>query len=347
MKHKKIITLLLVFLLLLGCGGSKKDDSTSGDPVVKSEKLEDFSAYAKRFEELIEKADGRSNNLLYRSFSLSIREADFDLTLSIGDYGSYRLVVYFDTAKDGEIPSDLDLDLLLNLTNLVGTEKLSKEAFKDFLFADEKKYKPSDYDEMKEIQTDLISYKSLIIDEKIDKEISLRMYESIGSISVYSAYKSDQDFLTFRSEALKSFSAAERTLWYYSYSEYYEAETKDRGNITYNFTGYGKNEINFMSTDIDFSLDFTNYLEKEDDALKFLDVELFVTLGKVVKPTFPTAKEMKEFLQDKSGKYDDSDEDWLKVAKTLELNSENGDFMYYHLSNSLYEILSCHYYSNN
>ena len=55
----------------------------------------------------------------------------------------------------------------------------------------------------------------------------------------------------------------------------------------------------------------------------------------------------KEFLQDKSGKYDDSDEDWLKVAKTLELNSENGDFMYYHLSNSLYEILSCHYYSNN
>ena len=310
---KKVLCMLLVLVIVLGCSGNKGGDdlvsSTPEDDPQVAEKIRDFSDIRDDLKQMFGDAKFEYDpeaflDVIYDELNgISIAIAPGD-----GFYGEnlYSLDVVFENGKKDELPDFVDYNLVCELINTMANKTLTVEELKEFIEADGKKYRSEDFDK----DTDLVNkvkgkYKAS------ENTLEFIVYkDNYGFLTIIGGLK-DTDFFDMVGNAKRLLETKKSSGMTFTYS-YYETINFNKAKVDYyiELKTADLEDIEFEAEAYDFSIQINNEIKKKAEAFKSLDIPLFSSLVNYLNKgrgntANITEDLINEFLTDK--KYDDND----------------------------------------
>ena len=304
---KKTIIWVLSFILLSGCVTKKTGTSTEDD--LSGHKLPDYSAYRERINAIL-RDYGNTEMMLYHQLSRFVVEMEGDNTLVADIYGAesgnFTISCLLDFAEVNSLPVEINADFLVELINSFAKTPLSVAELKEFIKANEKKFRPADYKETVGNE-DLISYK---VKGSEDTDNMLTLYineENAGVLEIEgNLLPEGNDIFPLTQAAKEVIDKYQTADWNWRHYNYEYNEIIIDNDTLIDVDIYSKGTADVFLDPYNFEI-YVAYGKsaKGDEAGHGFNVELFAKVINALSKEKIDAKAVEAFLKDDSGIYED------------------------------------------
>ena len=332
MKYKKNTKLriigiwLLCVFLLTGCAEQKNRDVRY---YALREKLAVLDGYNQKLYTALKRHNINEVKLFYQQlrFVIPLNEKEtIDVYVFKGIENIFAIHCYLNADSSDQVLTQLDLAMLREVVNAVSIDKIKAPELSEFINDRDGKYKVSSGEKLKKTEDRELSF-YLVIDESYGSRLDIN-----GTI------RDDVDFYSFFALLEDIYKKWDYAIQPCEYGVNYQIKSGPDTHLEYGFYTYVYTDDTFIANDR-FTLDYTNQLKDEKEALVNIDVGLFKDLVSPFSGVAISEEMLNDFLNDKTGKYDDGDQFFL-ISRTYNFYYDTNWDISYILSNFNSETLT-------
>ena len=317
---------LLCGFLLSACTGPKEPDIRYYEL---QKKLADLDGYNQQINTILKRKNLSDVQLFYRQlrFVIPLNEKEIiNIYIIKGVENLFSVYCYLNVDSSEQVASHVDLELLSDIINAVSIDKVKVRELREFVDDPNDEYKVSSKEKLKKTAGTGLSY-YLVIDDSYGSRLDIT-----GNI------RTDVDFFSFFALLENIYVKWNYELQPCEYGVNYQVNISDKSHMEYGFYTYVYRDDTFIGNER-FTLDYSNQLSSEEEAFINIDIALFKDIIDLFAGVEITETILKDFLYDKTGKYNDGDEFYL-ISRTYNFYYESDWDLSYFLSTQNSETLT-------